>query len=159
MSKEYLEAFDRIEQEINGCINIYHIEENDIDIVKQALLELKAIKETNPSEAMGCLYWIGTHRIEFSEFLAFTKDISEYNTIKNYILKAQEQEKALDIIKNKGIDLELFSRCHNFREYNKGLIDIYKGTKYYKNSRNLKYTEEEFNTLKRWTERKEAQEE
>lgn len=40
-----LEAFDRIKQEVNGCLCIYHIEENDVDIVEKSLLKAQDNKK------------------------------------------------------------------------------------------------------------------
>lgn len=89
MSKEYLEALERI---IEGAVydNIYTKQdlEQDVNTVKQGLLELKAIKEANPSEALDCLENMYTSSED--TIYQFEK---EYKVIKQYILKAQEMEK------------------------------------------------------------------
>ena len=71
--------------------------------------------------------------------------ISSYlNNIKHSLLKAQEQEKVLDIIKEKNIDVDFLKHVFKFNqkleEYN-NFVEEYQ-----------KLTEEEFNTLKRWLE-------
>lgn len=69
-------------------------------IIKQALLELKAIKEAKPSEALKAL--------DRNIVVIREKD---YTIIEQALLKAQEQEKklkALEIIKNKHVDVDYF---------------------------------------------------
>ena len=77
---EALKALDR---------NIVVIREKDYTIIEQALLELKQIKEANPSKAMECLERIDKEyaTIENEDFKIC------FNTIKQALIKAQEQEK------------------------------------------------------------------
>ena len=74
--------------------------------MKKCYQRLKSIDNANPSEAMRCLEElgeIGTDDINNQDIML--KDDNDfkdyYNTIKNYILKAQEQEKVLEILKSK----------------------------------------------------------
>ena len=111
---------------------------------KQALLELKQIKEANPSEALKCLEEMAKYRIEYSEYLMPIKDISEYKTIKQTLLKVQEQEKklkALEIIKNKEVNVNILISC---------IIGAIEPLEFYneKVSTNLKLTQQEFELLK-----------
>lgn len=152
MNKEYLEALERLampdELHIKECKRLGIGLTDDYDLIKKALFELKVIKEANPSQAMGCLHWLGKHRIEFSEFLAPIEDTSEYNVIKQALLKAQENEKILKFVFEKNINIERFKSdlliignftyryyVNNFGNYHSGLV--------------VKLlTEEEFNLLK-----------
>jgi hypothetical protein len=154
MSKEYLEALGRI---IEGAVydNIYTKQdlEQDADIVRQALLELKAIKEVNPSEALNKLDYI-KRDIKFAydaDYINFDH-ADDIKYIKQSLLKAQEQdfnyknivipffdelvkllgindtdemldkikeqEKVLEIIKEKRVDMQLLRDCESRSEYN-----------------------------------------
>lgn len=94
--------------------------------IKQALLELKAIKEANPSEALDLAKAI-------EEYLGINLSI-----IKQALLKAQEQEKVLEIIKEKNVLIYTLKRCKSVVEYN-----------YYVSYVEDELTQEEFDTLKR----------
>lgn len=179
MSKEYLEAFNRIEQEVDGCMYIYHIEENDINIVKKSLLELQAIKEANPSEALRCLNKLDNSNYFFSKPTPEDKvnEIANcFKIVKQALLKAQEQEE--DIIHYKGTianlrrDNALLKELN--AEYKKVLEIIFEknvdilALKIYDNvedyNENLIWdsqkdlTQEEFELLKRWFNREDKSE-
>lgn len=112
MNKE-LDAFNRIEQEVNGCICIYHIEENDINIVKQALQRLEAIDNANPSEALkeiGILR--GFNKVELKDDKNVNKSL---DIIKQALVKAQEQEKENEILKE--IIKSLFDKGSPLHQY------------------------------------------
>lgn len=85
--------------------------------IKQTLLELKAIKEANPSEALGCLERVNVHlETEFDRGI-WNK---QCNTIKQALIKAQEQEKklkALEIIKNKKVNMYHIWVFDNYQQY------------------------------------------
>lgn len=105
---------------------------------KQALLELKAIKDANPSEALECLMYL---KAEFRNYP------SAYEAIKQALIKSQEQEKklkALEIIKKKNVDVE------GFKEALKSAIflqlETYNNWVRYDKERML--VEEEFDLLK-----------
>lgn len=72
-----------------------------LEIVEQALLELKAIKDAKPSEAMECVDDINADLVALPKhceepdgiFDDYLEDISiKINTIKQALLKAQEQD-------------------------------------------------------------------
>jgi len=68
-----------------------------VENIEEALEELEQIKETKPSEAMKCL-----HTIAFNlSFIIGVNFENEIETIKQALLKAQEQEKVLNVIKGK----------------------------------------------------------
>ena len=95
---------------------------------KQALTELKAIKETKSSEAMESLERIDKEyaTIEHEDFKIC------FNTIKQALLKAQEQEKklkALEIVDKKRVNIHKFKWC------------VFK--KYYVNYYNLHFCDED----------------
>lgn len=126
----------------------------EIDIVNNALLELKAIKEAKPSQALECLKEIDSmqfHRSidtyvyeiksEISE-TQYLDNTNEFYTIKQALIKAQEQEKVLNIIKEKDVDTFMLMLCDNVEQHNSGL----------KNKPNRQLTQEEFDLLKRWLE-------
>jgi len=64
------------------------------------LKELQAIKEAKPSEALESLEKVKGYRTGgIISFEVFLEETEEYNTLKQALLKAQEQEKILDILK------------------------------------------------------------
>lgn len=69
--------------------------------------------------------------------LLFNK--AEIKIIKRALIKAQEQEKVLEIIKNKEVDTFILMLCDNIEQYNIGL----------KNKSNRQLTKEEFDLLKK----------
>ena len=66
--------------------------------LKNALTELKAIKESNPNEALDSLKIIGNCWL-FGETDVKKAYSEQFETIKNYILKSQENEKVLNTLK------------------------------------------------------------
>jgi len=111
----------------------------------KVLTELQAIKEANPSEAMKCLekvknYEVESHIKEGWNIILYEEMQEELDTIKQALLNAQEQEKVLEIIKNKRVDVYCLLQCSNVDEYNDECFvkeDL--------------LTEEEFDLLKRCT--------
>lgn len=110
MSKEYLEAIDNAKLS-EAWITIYHYNDEiihdmgseyvenplkeEIDIVNNALLELKAIKEAKPSEALKWLEKSKNIIIEDNgDFITFDC-LKVYSVCEQALIKAQEQEKAL----------------------------------------------------------------
>lgn len=77
------------------CKNAYEMTEC-LDNVNQALIELQAIKNSNPSDAMECINRMWD---DIEVYNDFRQDFKDLKTIENYILKAQENEKVLNIIK------------------------------------------------------------
>lgn len=157
MSKDYLEALeilynnakldrDRIEE---GGVVTYaeEIEHNEgikpyYKTLKQALQRLEAIDNANPSEALRELSIIRHLEIGFDKNRKpiTLNDIDGLNTIKNCILKAQEQEKVLKIIFKKKVDIVYLEDSNTVEEYNSHFGAVI-----------CKLTQEEFDLLNRWT--------
>lgn len=92
------------------CQGLFEKAQKYYDIMEEALLELKAIKEANPSEALEYLdrfinemTYCLEHPKEYAK--GYEKEIfykykhTLETTIKQYILKAQENEKMIEILK------------------------------------------------------------
>jgi hypothetical protein len=92
----------------------------NIENLKNALIELKSIKEANPSEALECLDNLENSLSLANELLRVT-DTSAMDkyiaTIKQALLKAQEQKKALEIIKEKNVRIDSV-KYYDLEEYN-----------------------------------------
>ena len=76
--------------------------------------------------------------------ILYAKDYIGFNTIKQALIKAQEQEKVLNIIKNKDVDmfnLKIALLQNSVDVYNSSIPIEYEGNK---------LTQEEFELLKRW---------
>ena len=133
------EAKTHIIDTLNGDMNKeYFINELLPEILKD-LERLETIDNANPSEAMESLERIDKEyaTIENEDFKIC------FNTIKQTLLKAQEQEKILSVILKKRIDLESF-----FSTFVKDDLDYKYYEKYYGTYGLEKLTQEEFNTLK-----------
>ena len=102
MSKEYLEAFGRItlhtEYDNDSSYDSLQFED-DCNLADEALQRLEQIDNADPGKAMECLEYIceilNEKRIDIKWL--FKED---YNTIKNTLIKAQEQEKEKLFFKN-----------------------------------------------------------
>lgn len=145
MSKE-LEALKRIDEK-NYLTEREHRE--FYSIVEQALLELKAIKEAEPNKALKNLEVLDKIISPLLEpiLIEYEDDLSDkitanYFALKQALLKAQEQEKVLEIIKKKTVGIFQLKCCKNVDEYNDLKFNEFEYL-----------TEEEFNTLKRYFEK------
>lgn len=105
MSKE-LEALKRMEYFVNETMGIkafkqsgWHIEgTDDYELVKEGLQRLEAIDNANPSEALEMLYGLKNGLVVGDKsILAISMGYFDkaYTTIKQALLKGQEQEKEL----------------------------------------------------------------
>ena len=107
--------------------------------VDEALLRLEAIDNANPSEALEELE-------KFTDFYDTRYNrvcINAHDTIKQTLIKAQEQEKILSIIKEKRVDMFILESVSCASVYNATLEkDFYKVDNY----RFL--TDEDFDSLK-----------
>ena len=135
MNKEYLEAFDRIalhtEYDNDGsydCVNF----EDDCKLVDDALERLEEIDNANPSTALELVYLIEDHFAYTVPYEDWIKDIEKY------ILKAQKEHRALEIIKGKEVNMQVFNQCEDAETYNKVYIK----------QKDRQLTGEEFETLK-----------
>lgn len=151
MSKE-LKALKRIETTFSmnkqGKESVYREYTNsiypyyeDFDLVLKALQRLEAIDNANPSEALKCV-----DVLKEDGCITTLYQGKALETIKQALLKAQEQEKslkALEIIKEKRIDIESFYTSFIEGDYDYGFYERRYGTygKYC-------LTKEEFNLLK-----------
>ena len=90
MSKEYLEALERIK---NKFINFFHEDNPDVESIEDALQRLEAIDNTSPNEALKWLdqiieYITEDKKVKYKATILFDCEI-----IKDALLKAQEMEK------------------------------------------------------------------
>lgn len=142
MSKE-LEHLKIIEDWANEHHESKEVWEHSIP-VQEALQRLEQIYNADPSETMKCLESMKNRLVDAKFTIEgttlYSKDRNldeDYSTIKNYILKAQEQEKVLSILKEKNIQINSLKKCKTVEEYNiLWTTDL--------------LTEEEFDLLKRW---------
>ena len=101
MSKEYLEAFKNLKQELYYSPNQIPDVDKWHEIIDNALLRLESIDNAEPSEAMKMLESIGTINLGDNPYVAFESDMlknvykHEFATIKQALLKQQEPKKYL----------------------------------------------------------------
>ncbi len=110
----------------------------EVETIEQALQRLESIDNAKPSEALEC---VGVLKEEGCITTLVQGKILE--TIRQYILKAQEQEKVLRVIKNIikfGDDLNSILDFDTYEEYCKHSCDY-----------DYELTQEEFNFLKEVT--------
>ena len=108
------EAIEHLEEELKikedwSCVAC----KEDHEQLLSWLKELQAIKNTNSNEALKCLDLLGDFEWHNKPFKECFLDL--FDTIKNYILKAQEQEKENDILKE--IIKSLFDRGCPLHQY------------------------------------------
>jgi len=101
---------------------------------------LESIDNANPSEALECLDKIAK-QIELDEDTDYWEIRNAHKTVENALLKAQEEHKALEIIKENKIEMALFNDSKTVEDYNHN-----------RNWGANELTEEEFNLLKEWLE-------
>lgn len=161
MSKE-LEALDRLY--CSGNLQLDYVLSNqykqDYEIVKQALQELQAIKNAKPSEAMERFDYIGNDII-----FAYDDDYVSYDYtddveyIKQALIKAQEQEKVLNVIIKKNVSVWGFrNRVFGYQKEQNGNKIINDTYEYYLNNFGCYHngfdiellTKEEFDILKEY---------
>ena len=106
----------------------------NLDPINQALTELKAIKEAQPSEALKEL----EQNIKDRIILAEDRQLKLCATIKQTLLKAQEQEKVLEILKPLCEVVETPVKKIRYLKINGVVVYTFKN-------------EEEFELLKRWS--------
>ena len=137
MSKdlEALVKYIKLETEYigNDTYKLY-IKKNTMEFLEQALQRLESIDQSNPSEALKELEELLLS--SYSYIIMLDRLNGAYPTIKNYILKAQEQEKTLKIMKDKWVNVTVLIHSKTVEEYNSNAYTPY----------NL--TQEEFELLK-----------
>ena len=157
MSKEYLEALKNIKLVIRSGIfyslndRERFINDDNFKIIEEALQRLESIDNARPSEALGLvkrtceIYVDSLKQRDLIGYDIIEKQINEaLDTIKQALIKAQEQEKVLEIIKEKNVNIGLVNVLSSVEQYNQTYV--------YDNMLNVKWclTQEEFDTLKKW---------
>lgn len=142
---EALEAFGRItlhaEYDNDSHYDGLHFED-DCKLVDKALERLEQIDNANPSEALKCLERY-INNIIFAKDLINQKQqlLTNITIIKQALLNAEKEHKALEIINEKECDMRWFKYCikvnSEVETYNNGLPEYYE-----------KLTQEQFNLLK-----------
>ena len=147
-----LEALERLKTaptfmggtiEYQACTKSETMLMQDYEIVKQALLELQSIKDANPSEALNGLESY-INNIIFAKDLINQKQqlLTNITAIKQALLKAEKEHNALEIIKEKEVNMQVFNQCEDVKTYNKVYIK----------QKDRQLTQEEFSLLKEVTE-------
>ena len=144
MSKE-LDALEELRDFRYGKNKLLVCQTAMYKIIKDALQRLEKIDSAKFSDALERFDYIGND-IKFAyddDYVSYdyTDDV-EY--IKNTLIKAQEQEKILKIIKEKEFDYDRFNYAIKYWQTTKEQVEVYNngiGNRY-------KYTEEEFELLK-----------
>ncbi len=115
MSKEYLEALEKIE-EVLDSYNITSYWFKELDNIKQALQRLNAIENSNPSEAIKCLEEICNDKT-IHDYILYNCLDEGFTTVIHSLLKVQDLEKEnayieklLQVIKQE-FKLELYAMC------------------------------------------------
>lgn len=128
------------------------------DLIQQALLELKAIKEAKPSEAVENIIQALNHTLEVSNKARLVlneepvsvnwNEVSEIKIIKQALIKGQEQEKALKLITSDKCD---FIPLNKFKNWTYDLYVRWFDLNHY----DVKYllAQEEFDLIKRRVEK------
>ena len=114
--------------------------------LKQVLDYLKAIEKSKPSEALECLLRFKnffTDRARKEPDNPFNdKWLENIDIIKQALIKSQEQEKVLEILFEKNVDIIMIRMSETLDKYNRMI---------YKDNFNRKeLTQEEFDLLKRY---------
>lgn len=135
MNKELLEALERLampdELHIEECKKLGIGLTEDYEVVEQALLELESIKEAKPSEALKTLDVLDktiSHLLEpvLAEYEDDLSDkiTSNYFALKQSLLKAREQEKENELLKE--IIKSFFDRGCPLHQYTdkEGILQI-----------------------------------
>ncbi len=172
MSKEYLEAFKNLKQELYYSPNQIPDIDKWHEIIDEALQRLEAIDNSNLSEVS--FIWLNQRIIRLEDDLQHyimvekdkalasitEKELNHLTAIKQALLKAQEQEKVLSIIKKKCLyndNLNYVAVCINYDMYKEKMSKKH-DTVVVKTNWNDKVlldclkllTQEEFELLKRW---------
>lgn len=147
MTKE-LEALETLFASYNYYGNYQQVIEAR-ETIEKALKRLEAIDNANPSEALESLDKLNK-LLNYVNIYKIAKIEKDVNTIKQSLLKAQEQEKVLEIIFEKKVDMYMLNDLGTLEDYNEWVLKKY-GTYY-------QITQEEFNFLKRYCDLKDKSE-
>ena len=148
-----LEALYRIANAKNHFkYDTLELVDKDFQIVQQELQRLESIDNSKPSEVLKKLEMLSDcaeamKEAPSSNWIEYANNETEldyqlwiaYEDLKQYILKLQEQEKVLEIIVKKNVDILLIKNKDNVNQYNEYIED-----------EDDRLTQEEFDLLKRW---------
>lgn len=114
MSKE-LEALEKLKSttKFDGGINYSFGDKKEFKIIENALKRLETIDNASSSEALGCnlkLYKMVESAGNGNGF-NLNEAWEYHNTIKQVLIKAQEMEKVLELIKNKARFYDNNTKC------------------------------------------------
>ena len=143
MSKEYSEALDRL-YKCNDDDYTLGYQRHDYKLLQEALQRLEAIDNAKPSEALKCI-----DVLKEDGCITTLYQGKALETIRQTLLKAQEQEKVLDIIKKKNVDVYNLKTCINLEHYNSE-IRLKNQNNTYSYEIWYELTQEEFDLLKRY---------
>ena len=134
--KNYLEFNERSEDEEGFTPS----EELQICYLAKRML---AIDNAKPSEALECLHKIA-RKVELADYDDYWEVRYAHSKVEQALIKAQEQEKVLKILKEKNVNIGLVKVLGSVEQYNQTYV--------YDNMRNVKWclTQEEFDLLKRY---------
>ena len=112
--------------------------------IKQALLELQAIKNAEPSEALVSLRSFKNGMIS-GNAICITKSYfdDKFLIIENALLKAEKLEKAWEVVKEKGVNVGEFKKDLDWDKFDYSFYLCY-----YKHFSLKELTEEEFELIK-----------
>ena len=151
MSKEleiitkYIEKIEEYEKKTGKQYLARYISKKLCIAIKEKLQRLEAIDNSNPDEALEDLDKIEGFMTYHELYDSYKIEIK---TIKATLLKAQEQNRVLEIIKNKVVDISIIYYSQNVEDYNNTITFRFKPS----TLEQCKLTYEEFDTLKRWVE-------
>ena len=135
LEKEYLEDLDHYDEGMG-------IHSTSYEKCKERLIRLAKIDNSNPSEALECLHKIA-RKVELADYDDYWEVRNAHSKVEQALIKAQEQEKVLKIIKNKGVDIGYLNTCETLEEYNSNCWND-------EEDFNKSLTEEEFDLVKRY---------
>ena len=150
MSKEYIQALDNLFGLVAFQGSLGKAQKY-FDVIEPALQRLEAIDNAKPSEALECLADIaratavlyqraeGKDECDYLEKMKEIGTSTEFQIIKQALLKAQEQENVIRILFEKNVRIYWIKSYNCVKSYNNGL------------PKKEQLTQEEFELLKRWT--------
>jgi hypothetical protein len=138
MDKEIEEALKELEEELkwthNDGVNLTKYDEERFNVIKQALLELKEIKEAKPSEALKQVTYLSAI---LPDWQRVNNGVDSLSIIKQALTTKSKKEQAFDIANKKCINMFRLAVVNDVNPYNKWVeFDEYQ------------LTEEEYNLIK-----------
>jgi hypothetical protein len=141
MDKEFEKALNCVDiLKEDGCITTIY-QGKALETIRQALIELKSIKEANPSEALKQVTYLSAI---LPDWQRVNNGVDSLSIIKQALTTKSKKEQAFDIIKEREVDVNLLNIRHSAETYN----DDYYKIHYSYNVAGYLLTEEEFDLLK-----------